>query len=152
MRIASKRLGKELTDLRVNGTPPGIEILQADDLKEWIFSVEVLGSSVFAGEKFALRFRFTDNYPLESPEVVFVVDQRYKAPECGHIYSNGHVCLSILDSEWSPVLNASSVLISIQSMLASCKKKERPPDNDRYIKHAPLSPKDTRFVYHDDTV
>lgn len=43
------------------------------------------------------------------------------AAQCGHIYSNGHICLSILDQEWTPVLNASSVLISIQSMLASCK-------------------------------
>lgn len=81
MRIASKRLGKELTDLKINGTPPGIGLLQADDLKEWTFSIEVLGESVFKGDKFALRFRFTDNYPLESPEVVFIVDSNWRAPE-----------------------------------------------------------------------
>jgi hypothetical protein len=26
-------------------------------------------------------------------------------------------------------------------MLASCKKKERPVDNDRYVRNAPISPK-----------
>lgn len=143
MRIASKRLGKELNDLKLNGPPPGTAILKADDLREWVFSVQVLGETVFKGETFALRFRFSDNYPLESPEVVFLTTEGWTAPEAGHCYSNGHICLSILGNEWSPVLNTSSVLISIQSMLASCTKKERPPDNDRYIKHAPLSPKDS---------
>ncbi len=72
----------------------------------------------------------------------------------------------------------SSVLLTLQSMLASCKvrmpqwrnvpqaddaytitshlftlqKKERPPDDARYSKNAPISPKDTKWVFHDDTV
>lgn len=29
----------------------------------------------------------------------------------------------------------------MQSMLASCQKKERPLDNDRYVRHAPISPR-----------
>jgi len=41
---------------------------------------------------------------------------------------------------------------SIQSMLASCKKKERPQGNDRYVKNAPISPKMTLWDYHDDEV
>lgn len=40
-----------------------------------------------------------------------------------------------------------------QFPLPYCEKKlETPPDNERYCKHAPLSPKDSNFVYHDDTV
>ena len=39
-----------------------------------------------------------------------------------------------------------------QCMLASCKQLQTPPDNDAYVKRAPLSPKDSRFVYDDDTV
>lgn len=69
MRIASKRLAKELNELKLNGCPTGIELIKADDLQTWVFTVEVLGESVFKGEKFALRFRFGDSYPLESPEV-----------------------------------------------------------------------------------
>ena len=41
---------------------------------------------------FTLRFRFSDKYPMESPEVVFTG----VPPEHPHIYSNGHICLSIL--------------------------------------------------------
>lgn len=97
MRIASKRLGKELTELRNNGSPPGTAILRADDLQEWVFSIE--GTGVFEGERFALRFRFPDTYPMDSPEVVFLTVDGWQAPEAGHCYSNGHICLSILGNE-----------------------------------------------------
>lgn len=92
MRIASKRLGKELNDLRNGALPTGCKILQADDLETWIFQIETLGETVFKGERFALRFRFNDNYPIESPEVVFVVTDGWKAPEASHVYLNGHLC------------------------------------------------------------
>jgi hypothetical protein len=45
------------------------------------------------GEIFALRFTFTDRYPMESPEVVFVVNEEFQAPLHPHVYSNGHVSL-----------------------------------------------------------
>ncbi|MCO5565343.1 hypothetical protein L7F22_019016 [Adiantum nelumboides] len=147
LRIANKRLTKELA-----GPPTGTILLNADDLKEWRFSLTVLGESVYEGETFALRFRFNDNYPLEAPEVIFLTSPPYKAPEHPHIYTNGHCCVSILSTEWSPVLNVTSVLLTMQSMLASCKKKEKPKDNDRYVKHAPISPKDTVWSFHDEYV
>ncbi|CAM9973738.1 unnamed protein product, partial [Choristocarpus tenellus] len=40
-----------------------------------------------------------------------------------HIYSNGHICLSILYDEWSPALTIQSVCLSILSMLSSCTGK-----------------------------
>lgn len=132
--------------------PEGFELLKADDFQEWQFSIQVLGNSLYKEQKYGLRFRFTDSYPMESPEVVFMVTDGFKAPIHPHVYSNGHICASILGNEWSPVLNVASVLLTLQSMLASCKKLELPPDNDRYVKRAPLSPKDSRFVYDDDTV
>ncbi|PWY98190.1 UBC-like protein [Testicularia cyperi] len=152
MRIATKRLGKELSELKLKGLPEGFQIIKAEDFSEWQFSIQVLGNSLYEGQKFGLRFRFSDGYPMESPEVVFMVTDDFKAPVHPHVYSNGHICASILGTEWSPVLNVSSVLLTLQSMLASCKKLELPPDNDQYVKRAPLSPKDARFVYHDDTV
>lgn len=174
------------SDLRVKGLPEGFAIIKAEDFQEWQFSIQVLGNSLYEGQKFALRFRFSDTYPMESPEVVFMVTDGFKAPivssksrsgyssqtgiwrkriadsQCfasltdpqqhPHVYSNGHICASILGNEWSPVLNVSSVLLTLQSMLASCKQLQPPPDNDAYVKRAPLSPKDSRFVYDDDTV
>ncbi|KAF7319736.1 UBIQUITIN-CONJUGAT-2 domain-containing protein [Mycena kentingensis (nom. inval.)] len=150
--ISARRLGKELMELKteeIAGTPVGIELVKADDFETWWFTIEVMGES---SEVYTLQFRFEPNYPIASPAVTFVVTDGREAPLHPHVYSNGHICASILGTEWSPVLSVVSVCITIQSMLASCKKKERPVDNDRYVRTAPDNPKKTRFVYHDDTV
>lgn len=72
------------SEIHKSGPPTGTTLLNADDLKEWRFSLTVLGESVYEGETFALRFRFNDNYPLEAPEVVFLTASPYKAPEVSH--------------------------------------------------------------------
>ena len=44
----------------------------------------------YAGETFRLQVKFTERYPLEPPEVVFVPPH---TPVHPHVYSNGHICL-----------------------------------------------------------
>lgn len=39
-----------------------------------------------------LQFRFSPDYPIESPEVLFIGN----VPLHEHIYSNGFICMSIL--------------------------------------------------------
>ncbi|KAL7423426.1 hypothetical protein Q5752_001006 [Cryptotrichosporon argae] len=151
--LSQKRLMKELSEIHAKGTPPGIALVRADDMAVWEFTVAVLGEeTVYRGETFALRIRFGERYPIESPVVTFIVDDMYQPPVHPHVYSNGHICASILGEEWSPVLNAISICITMQSMLASCKKKERPQGNDSYVRRAPANPKLTRWQYDDDTV
>ncbi len=73
-----------MTDLKRNGLPTGITLVKADDLREWLFDLEVLGESVFAGEKFRLRFIFNDRYPWEAPECTFVTTDGFAPPAHPH--------------------------------------------------------------------
>ncbi|KAK9454889.1 ubiquitin-conjugating enzyme/RWD-like protein [Dipodascopsis uninucleata] len=148
----TKRLSRELNDMK-NSPAVGITVYQADDFQKWLIDIQVMDNHpLYAGKKFRLQFRFLPSYPIEAPEVQFIRSHDRDIPIHPHIYSNGHICLDVLGSGWSPIQSVSSIAMSIQSMLAGNSKNERPPDDSRYIATAPFSPKQTRFVYHDDTV
>ncbi|CDQ95592.1 unnamed protein product [Oncorhynchus mykiss] len=78
--------------------------------------------TLYEGEKFQLLFKFSSRYPFDSPQVMFMGEN---IPVHPHVYSNGHICLSILTEDWSPALSVQSVCLSIISMLSSCKEKVR---------------------------
>lgn len=148
---AERRLQKELANL-TKEPPPGISIdpeVIGDKLNEWTVCMSGPPNSLYEGQQFQLQFRFSSKYPFDSPEVVFL---RPNVPVHPHIYSNGHICLSILTDDWSPALSVSSICLSITSMLSSCKSKKLPPDDSWYVKTCSKNPKKTRWWYHDDTV
>lgn len=149
----SQRLQKELNNF-LRDPVPGMSIdksLIENNITVWIINVTGAPGTLYDGEKYTLRFKFPARYPFESPSVMFV---GANIPEHPHIYSNGHICLSILTDEWSPALSVQSVCLSIVSMLSSCKQKSRPPDNDRYVVSCrdPNDPKKTKWFFHDDDV
>ncbi|PIO29151.1 hypothetical protein AB205_0073930, partial [Aquarana catesbeiana] len=86
----------------------------------WIVDMEGAPGTLYEGEKFQLLFKFSSRYPFDSPQVMFTGDN---IPVHPHVYSNGHICLSILTEDWSPALSVQSVCLSIISMLSSCKEK-----------------------------
>jgi ubiquitin-conjugating enzyme E2 W len=143
-----RRLQKELKMLRIN-PPDGIQLaVDTDSLVEWSVSLLGPGDSLYEKQEFKLLFRFSKDYPLNSPEVVFIGN----IPVHPHIYSNGHICLSILYDQWTPALSVSAICLSLQSMLGSCTELKRPADDVDYCGRAPKSPKDSNWVFHDDNV
>ncbi|KAH3695132.1 ubiquitin-conjugating enzyme E2 W-like [Dreissena polymorpha] len=151
MTSMEKRLHKELQLLQKE-PPHGVKIDVESihrNLTEWIVDLEGAQESLYRGEKFQLLFKFGDRYPFDSPQVMFIGNN---IPVHPHVYSNGHICLSILTDDWSPALSVTSVCLSIVSMLSSCTEKKRPPDNALYVKTCSKNPKKTRWFYHDDEV
>mmetsp|Transcript_4225 Transcript_4225/g.9476 ORF Transcript_4225/g.9476 Transcript_4225/m.9476 type:complete len:152 (-) Transcript_4225:120-575(-) len=144
---ALRRINKELEKFAGEAAADGLSL---EVLADNIWHVSFLGApgTLYEGESYTLRARFTDDYPMDSPEVMFVS----VPPVHHHVYSNGHICLNILGDDWSPALTVRSIVLSILSMMSSATEKVTPEDNDRYCSSYRANPKDTRFVYHDDTV
>ncbi|KAI8994561.1 putative ubiquitin-conjugating enzyme E2 W-like protein [Pilobolus umbonatus] len=149
--LYTKRLTKELRDLSQN-PPEGVIIDEAENYKIWKIRLCGAVGTLYEGEQFKLEFRFTPQYPLEAPDVVFIkpcvpIHPQYVGISIIHVYSNGHICLNILYRDWSPVQTVAQVCLSILSMLSSCTKKELPPDNDLYVRGASASPKKTTWAF-----
>nr|OQO28436.1 hypothetical protein B0A51_02985 [Rachicladosporium sp. CCFEE 5018] len=153
--MSTKRLQKELVKIQ-GALPPGISLVSAPDLREWQMDISVLDNPLYSPtDKYRLRFMFSASYPIEAPEVVFMMvsSPERKIPIHPHIYSNGIICLDLLDSQgWSPVHNVESVCISLQSMLASNTKDERPPGDAEFVKMNRQRPRDINFLFHDNKV
>ncbi|CAK4031847.1 related to ubiquitin-conjugating enzyme E2 [Lecanosticta acicola] len=153
--MASKRLGKELTKIQ-GALPPGISLVSAPDLKQWEMDIRVLDNPLYSPEEdYRLRLTFSQSYPIEAPEVVFIqqASPPRRIPVHPHVYSNGIICLDLLDNQgWSPVHNVESICISLQSMLASNTKNERPPGDAEFVKSNRQRPRDINFLYHDPNV
>lgn len=155
--VAARRIQSELTDWGRN-PPDGCCLESCEPITHWtIIMAGPEGSAglprLYDGEVFRLSIKFTDRYPLEPPEVVFLSP----TPIHPHIYSNGHICLDILydgqNGGWSPALTINKVCLSLRSMLASNTEKRRPPGDQEYCSRVGnRSPKLTRWEFSDDTV
>mmetsp|Transcript_37456 Transcript_37456/g.38142 ORF Transcript_37456/g.38142 Transcript_37456/m.38142 type:complete len:153 (-) Transcript_37456:86-544(-) len=141
-----KRVEKELEKFHSNP----VEGLHLEVVSQNCWHMHITGAmnTLYAGEQYTLKITFSNDYPMDSPEILFLTP----APVHPHIYTNGHICLNILYEDWSPALTVQSVCISILSMLSSCEEKVVPSDNAMYVAVPRGGPKQSRFAYHDNTV
>ena len=133
------RLKKDLENMQKNYSSQFVVELPNNDLKVWHIHFPGGSGTIYENEQFLLQFKFPPEYPIEAPEVLFLG----KPPDHEHIYSNGFICLSVLYDGWSAAMSVASICLSIQSMLASAKQKEKPANDQDLCKRSKgKSPKD----------
>ncbi|KAJ2064155.1 hypothetical protein GGI17_001200 [Coemansia sp. S146] len=127
LALRTKRLMREYQHMTADPSPQ-VWLRSHENLGKWEVVIQGATETLYAGESFTLQFTFPEAYPLEAAEVVFVNN----VPVHPHVYSNGHICLSILYQHWSPALTVETV----------------PPAGDsNYVKQAKVSPKDAAWRF-----
>ncbi len=109
-----KRILKELKEFNEN-TPENCAAgpISEDDLQTWQAAFLGPPNSPYEDGIFFLSIKFPNNYPYHPPQVSFVTPVYH----C-NISASGSICLDIIkESEWSPALKISSLLVSIISLL-----------------------------------
>jgi len=61
---------------------------------------------------FSLRMTFGEQYPEKPPRVRFTSEVFHP-----NVYSDGTLCMDIIQDQWSPIHNVCTLLTSIQSLL-----------------------------------
>lgn len=103
--------------------PPGVFVAPNESDMTRIDAI-VVGPADTPYESGFFRFRIAcpPGYPMEPPDVRFLTTDAGRVQLHEHLYSDGHVCLSIIGTwdgpQWSPALSLASLLVSIQSMLS----------------------------------
>ena len=112
MSKSLKRINCELKELREEPPSNCSAGPVNDDLYLWEATLIGPSESPYAGGVFKLNLFFPEKYPFKPPKVKFIT--RIYHP---NINSHGSICLDILNTNWSPALTISKLLLSISSLL-----------------------------------
>ncbi|KAJ2808339.1 Ubiquitin-conjugating enzyme E2 2 [Coemansia helicoidea] len=83
-----------------------------DNIMVWNAVIFGPADTPFEDGTFKLSLTFDESYPNKPPLVKFI--SRMFHP---NVYTNGELCLDILQNRWSPTYDVSAILTSIQSLL-----------------------------------
>ena len=147
-----KRIEKDIKDIIIN-PPCGIFALP-DDENMRLMNVLITGpkDTPYHGGMFSFRIGFTDDYPIKPPKVKCLTTGGNTVRFNPNIYSCGKVCLSILGTfsgpGWSPVMNLTSVVVSIQSLLNEEPYRNEPGYEDGEVENV----KDYNDIIQHETI
>lgn len=105
-----------MTDLKLSRQEPP-EGCSASPLSEenlFVWGATIFGppETPWEGGVYALRLTFTEAYPEKPPRVRFTCEMFHP-----NVYTDGTLCLDIIQDKWSPIYTVNTILTSIQSLL-----------------------------------
>jgi ubiquitin-conjugating enzyme E2 A len=105
-----------MTDLKemLNEPPEGCSAAPANESNLFVWNASIIGpdESPWEGGIYGLRLQFPEQYPSKPPKVRFTCEMFHP-----NVYSDGTLCLDIIQDQWSPIYTTSTILTSIQSLL-----------------------------------
>lgn len=124
-----KRLNAELKEI-IECPPLNCSAGPISNDNMYVWEAFIMGpeGTPYQGGTFKLRITFPQNYPFKPPIIYFVT----KIYHCNINYSGG-ICLDILNTNWSPALTISKVLLSICSLLNEANPDDPLVENIAYL-------------------
>ncbi|KAF2366986.1 Ubiquitin-conjugating enzyme E2 [Trinorchestia longiramus] len=109
----TKRLQGELMRLMMSPNKEVSAFPDGDNLYKWVATIQGPKDTVYESLTYKLSMTFPSGYPYTAPTVKFIT-------HCYHpnVDQAGSICLDILKSKWSPLMDVQALLISLQSLLA----------------------------------
>lgn len=107
------RLMQDLRGIQ-DEAPAGISAAPLSEDNMFVWNASIIGpdESPWEGGIYALRLTFPPEYPDKPPAVRFMSEMWHP-----NVYSDGSLCLDIIQDSWSPIYTVSTILSSIQSLL-----------------------------------
>mmetsp|Transcript_61872 Transcript_61872/g.125627 ORF Transcript_61872/g.125627 Transcript_61872/m.125627 type:complete len:155 (+) Transcript_61872:1-465(+) len=129
---AMLRLQSDLRAIK-NEPPEGCSASPSDESNLFVWSATIFGpdDTVWEGGIFSLRITFTERYPESPPKVRFTSEMYHP-----NVYTDGTLCMDLLQDQWSPCHNICTLLTSIQSLLTdpNCASPANPEAAQMYLK------------------
>ncbi|KAL1240164.1 Ubiquitin-conjugating enzyme E2 [Trichinella spiralis] len=109
---ARRRLMRDFKRLQ-DDPPSGVSGAPTED-NILIWQAIIFGpqDSPFEDGTFKVILEFTEEYPNKPPNVKFLSKMFHP-----NVYSDGSICLDILQNRWSPTYDVAAILTSLQSLL-----------------------------------
>lgn len=94
--------------------PEGCSASPLSEENLFVWGATIFGplESLWEGGVYALRLTFSEQYPEKPPRVRFTCQMFHP-----NVYSDGTLCLDIIQDRWSPIFTVNTILTSIQSLL-----------------------------------
>lgn len=105
-----------MTDLKLmrQEPPEGCSASPLSEENLFVWGATIFGppETPWEGGVYSLRLTFNEQYPEKPPRVRFTAEMFHP-----NVYTDGTLCLDIIQDKWSPIYTVNTILTSIQSLL-----------------------------------